>query len=187
MKEDIKTFNQLYQEYHPRFVRFANTYVRDTLLSEDISIEAIMYYWEHKHALVAESNIPAYILGIVKHKCLNHLRHIQVEEAHIKSMQEYHEWELNLRISTLQACEPHELFTAEMQEIVQSTLAKLPQQTHRIFKMSRYENKSHKEIAEQLHITTKGVEFHVSKALKALRANLKDYFPLFLYFLTHHH
>jgi len=41
--------------------------------------------------------------------------------------------------------------------------------------MSRYENKSVKEIADSLDITVKGVDYHISKALKALRVNLKDY------------
>ncbi len=32
-KEDITSFNQLYKEFQRRFVRFANTYVRDLRLS----------------------------------------------------------------------------------------------------------------------------------------------------------
>ena len=45
--------------------------------------------------------------------------------------------------------------------------------------MSRFENKTVKEIAEETNITAKGVEYHITKAL---RINLKDYLPLF-YFL----
>ena len=49
------------------------------------------------------------------------------------------------------------------------------------------ENKSYKEIAALMNMTTKGVDFHICKALKALQINLKDYFPLFLYFLMKFH
>lgn len=59
------------------------------------------------------------------------------------------------------------LFTAEAQEIVNKTLASLPEQTRRIFIMSRYENKPYKEIAETLGMTTKGVEYHIAQALKS--------------------
>ena len=38
-KEDITSFNQLYKEFQRRFVRFANTYVRDLTTAEDITIE----------------------------------------------------------------------------------------------------------------------------------------------------
>ena len=84
-------------------------------------------------------------------------------------------------ISTLEACNPEELFTAEAQEIVNKTLASLPEQTRRIFIMSRYENKPYKEIAETLGMTTKGVEYHIAQALKKLHVNLKDYIPLLVF------
>ena len=41
-KEDITSFNQLYKEFQRRFVRFANTYVRDLTTAEDITIEAMV-------------------------------------------------------------------------------------------------------------------------------------------------
>ncbi len=49
--------------------------------------------------------------------------------------------------------------------------------------MSRYENKSMKEIAESLNVTVKGVDYHIGKALQALRKNLKDYLYTLLFFL----
>ena len=58
----------------------------------------------------------------------------------------------------------------------------MPLQTKRVFMMSRFEQKSGKEIAEALGITVKGVDYHIAKALKALRISLKDYLPL-IYFL----
>jgi RNA polymerase sigma-70 factor (ECF subfamily) len=95
-------------------------------------------------------------------------------------------WELSNRIATLEELEPNEIFTAEIQEIVNRTLETLPEQTRRIFAMSRYENKSHKEIADLLNMTTKGVEYHINKATKVLRIALKDYLPttLLLFFLN---
>ena len=50
--------------------------------------------------------------------------------------------------------------------------------------MSRFENKTVKEIADETNLTIKGVEYHITKALKALRINLKDYLPLFYFFLN---
>lgn len=184
--QDLKTkkpfsFNQLYEAYHPQFVRFANTYVRDYVVAEDVATEAIIYYWENRADIEDEANVAAYILTVIKHKCLNYLRHIQICDEYSEHMQNYARWELNTRISSLEACEPNELFAVEIQEIVNRTLASLPAQTRKIFIQSRYENKSHKEIAEQCRISVKGVEFHINKALKALRISLKDYYPLFIY------
>ncbi len=180
---DLKAFNQLFSDYQGRFIRFANMYVRDMAVAEDFTIEALMQYWENRNALKADSNVPAYILTIIKNKCINYLQHIQVLEDVSEHLKNHAEWELNTRISTLEACNPEELFTAEAQEIVNKTLATLPEQTRRIFIMSRYENKPYKEIAETLGMTTKGVEYHIAQALKRLHTNLKDYIPLLLFYL----
>ena len=65
-KEDITSFNQLYKEFQRRFVRFANTYVRDLTTAEDITIEAMMYYWENRQSLSKAYKIQAYILKNIK-------------------------------------------------------------------------------------------------------------------------
>ena len=78
-----------------------------------------MYYWENRQSLSEDSNIPAYILTIIKNKCLNYLRHQQIHEEYSDKIKDYYEWELNTRIATLQACEPYELFISEIQELVQ--------------------------------------------------------------------
>ena len=90
--------------------------------------------------------------------------------------------ELSIRISTLEACNPNDVFSEEIQNILTRTLEELPSQTRKVFMMSRFEQKSGKEIAEELGITVKGVDYHIAKALKVLRVSLKDYLPL-AYFL----
>lgn len=60
----------------------------------------------------------------------------------------------------------------------------MPEKTRTIFMLSRYENKSYKEIAVLMNITPKGVDFHINKALKMLQTNLKRLFStlsLFFY------
>jgi RNA polymerase sigma-70 factor (ECF subfamily) len=89
--------------------------------------------------------------------------------------------ELNTRISTLEACDPEKIYSQEVMEILETTLKSLPKKSREIFKMSRYRNMSRSEIAMKLNMTTKGVEYHLSKVLKALRVSLKDYLPLFYF------
>ncbi|MCC8154056.1 MAG: RNA polymerase sigma-70 factor, partial [Tannerellaceae bacterium] len=67
---DLKQFNHLFESYQSRFVRFANSYVRELAVAEDFTMEAMMYYWERRHSLGEDANIPAYILAIIKNKCL---------------------------------------------------------------------------------------------------------------------
>jgi RNA polymerase sigma-70 factor (ECF subfamily) len=180
---DLKDFNQLFEQYFQRFVSFAHSYVKEKSVAEDFTIEAFTSFWENRENLSEDTNPPAYILTIIKNKSLSHLRHEQTISDVNEKLTDHHNWKLNLQIATLEACDPEEIFSAEIQEIVACALAELPEKTRAIFDMSRNENLSHKEIAEKLGISTKGVEFHITKALKLLRIALKDYNPVLLLML----
>lgn len=181
-RSDTQTFNQLFTNYKERFIHFAKTYVDDYMVAEDIATEGLMYYWENRSNLAEDSNIPAYILTVIKHKCLNYLQRLRASEEIVEYLKNCDAWELNLRIATLEACNPEKLFSDEIQKIVADALETLPKQTQDIFLRSRYQNQSHKDIAEALGISSKSVEFHITKALKVLRVALKDYIPFLLIF-----
>lgn len=182
MTFELATFNELFTNYRERFIRFAETYVHDRAVAEDYVMDSFLYYWENRNKLEDNVNAPAYVLTIIKHKCLNYLQHQSLHQEFVNHTVSHAQWELNTRITSLEACEPYELFASEAQEIVKTTLERLPERTREIFIMSRMRNLSHREIAEEFHISTKGVEFHIAKALKKLRAELKDYL-LFIYCL----
>lgn len=149
-------------------------------VAEDIYMEAIIQYWEKRYNLPPDTNIPAYILTSVKNKALNHLRHQSIRIDAEDQLYDHRQRELNFRISSLDSCDPSELFTNEVKKIIQDTLNELPEQTRTIFFESRFENKTNREIAAKLGISIKTVEFHISKALKLFRIRLKDYLPVFL-------
>ena len=166
---DLRQFNDFFSECRQGFICFAHTYVHDEMVAEDIVMEAFMYYWNNRENLPEGANPQAYVLTVIKHRCIDHLRHEQVS-------QDVH-GELSTRIASLEDFEPSDLFTDEIRHLVARALTALPEQTRRVFLMSRRENLSHREIAERLGITVKGVEFHITKANKQLRALLKDYLP----------
>lgn len=177
--EHVIAFNRLYEQYNQRFIRFAQSYVTADEVAEDIVNDSFLYYWENKHA-IADQNISAYLLTIVKHKCINYLKHLSLEQQAKASFESLEKWELQLKISTLEACNPEKLLSDEIQKLVCKALCSMPAQTRDILIRSRYQSQSNREIAEELHISVKSVEYHITKALKILRVVLKDYFPVWL-------
>lgn len=179
--KEIRVFNSLFTSYKERFVHFARTYVDDETIAEDIAVESLMYYWENRRKLDVHSNILAYILTVIKHKSLDHLRQLRVQEDFAEYTKSNEARKLNLRIATLEACNPERIFSEELQGLVDKALLSLPAQTRDIFIRSRYHDQSHKEIAEALGLSTKAVEFHITKALRILRVALRDYLPALLF------
>ena len=115
--------------------------------AEDIYMEAIIQYWEKRKELPADTNIPGYLLTSVKNKALNHLRHLTIRTDAEDQLYDHRQRELNFRISSLESCDPSELFTIEVKEIIRKTLDELPEQTRTIFFKSRYESMTNREIA----------------------------------------
>ena len=177
----VSSFNEIYTSYYKKSFFFAKSYVHDDLAAEDIASDSLIKLWE-KLKTEKIDYIEPLILTILKNKALDYLKHEEVKRTAFESMADWHQQELSIRISTLESCDPNEIFSDEVESIIRETLKLLPEQTRQIFLLSRFENKSNKEIAEQMGISIKGVEYHISKALKALRITLKDYLPLFYFF-----
>lgn len=177
----VSSFNEIYTSYYKKSFFFAKSYVHDDLAAEDIASDSLIKLWE-KLKTEKIDYIEPLLLTILKNKALDYLKHEEVKRTAFESMADWHQQELSIRISTLESCDPNEIFSDEVESIIRETLKLIPEQTQRIFLLSRFENKSNKEIAELMGISVKGVEYHISKALKALRITLKDYLPLFYFF-----
>ncbi len=182
---DISGFNRIFGEFQQRFIRFAVSYIADRAVAEDIVMESFVAAWERRDQLTLES-FPAYTLRIVRNKCLNHLRALGVRQRVNDELHTHGTRMLDMRISTLEACDPEELFSQEARKLVNRTLDTLPSRTREIFIRSRFAGESYKEIAAALGITPKSVEFEISKAMKELRVALKDYLPFFLFWFYIH-
>ena len=119
----------------------------------------------------------------MRNKALNHLRHQRIRERLSDELMRRARSELDFRISSLEDFTTQSLFSSEIHEIVRQTLAEMPAQTRRIFEMSRFENRRNAEIAAELNLSIKTVEFHIGKVLKVLRVRLKDYLLFFFVFI----
>lgn len=177
-----KNFGTFYNTYYKRFVRYAFYYVNDSQTAEDMTHDALLYYWEHKEQLPENTDVLGYILLSVKNKCLNYLKHLQVETEYSHKQADLRDWEINARIMTLEDESYGTIYTQDIMEIVTSSLSSLPRQTQEIFVLNRFKNKSRKEIATQLGVSLQKIDYHINKANDHLIKKLKDYIPLLLLF-----
>lgn len=175
---DKHSFNTIYTQYYKKAFLFSKSFVHNDAIAEDIASDALIKLWERMKDEEIE-HPGAFLLSILKNKALDYLKHQAIQDEVFHSISDLNQHELEIRISTLQACDPEEIFSDEIRHIISKTLESLPEQTRRAFTMSRFQHKSNKEIAEELGISIKGVEYHITKALKPLRVNLKDYLPAF--------
>ena len=175
---DKHSFNTLYTQYYRKAFLFTKSFVHDEVIAEDIASDGLIKLWEKLQEKDIE-HPAALLLTILKNKALDYLKHEAIRDEVLHTLSDLSQQELEIRISTLQVCDPEEIFSEEVRQIIQKTLDALPSQTRKAFIMSRFQHKTNQEIAAELGISIKGVEYHITKALKVLRINLKDYLPLF--------
>ena len=180
--KNIAAFNKLFNEHYQKFVYFAMGYVKDEAKSQDFVADAFCTFWEKKDELPNDINAPGYILTIVRNNCLNYLQHEKVKLRAAKELSDHAQWVMDTKINSLEACKPDKIFSEEIKQIANNTINNLPKRTAKIFRMSRFEQLSHREIAKQLGVSTKTVEYHITQSLKELRINLKDFLTLLVLF-----
>jgi len=177
-------FATFYNTYYQRFVRYAYYYVNDKPTAEDMTHDALLYYWENRYKLAADMDVLGYILQSVKNKCLNYLKHVQVELEYSKNCANLYDWEIDMRIQTLESESYATIFTKDILKIVEESLGELPEQTREIFLLNRLKNKSRKEIAQLLGVSQQKIDYHINKANDHLKYRLKDYIPFLLLFFN---
>lgn len=174
-------FGRLFAVWRSRFEAFACRYVRSASVAEDLVSDSFMSFWENRDRISVETNLQAYLLIIVRNKCLDWLR---AQSLHMKIEQEVYELRRRVvaaDIRSLQAFDPESIFSEEVAAIVKQSLDRLPELTRKVFVARRFDEMSYKEIAQKYGITERRVEFELEKTVKLLRVTLKDY--LYLLFL----
>lgn len=170
-------FGSLFAAWRIPFEAIARRYVRDAAVAEDLVSDSFMALWENRTRLKPDSNLKAYILKILRNKCLDWLR---AKSLHLKIEQKVfniHRRRLEADILSLQSFDPDEFFSKEIEIIVHRSLGRLPELTREVFVARRVEEMSYKEIAEKCDITVRRVEFELQKAMQQLRMALNEYLP----------
>lgn len=179
----IRFLGDDFNRYYQRCVLFAKSYTCDSAQAECLAAEAMAVLWEKTAAGEQVEFVLPFLFSVIRNKALHYLRRESLKYQLRESIESDAAREIEFRINMLEACDPHTLYAEDVQTILHKSLESLGRQTRRVFMLSRFEGLSNRQIAQELGISEKSVEYHVTKALKRLRNDLKDYLPLISLFL----
>ncbi len=166
---DEHAFDHFFNYYYPGLVLYADRFLNNLHLAEEIVQSVFMKLWKDRRALDIHSSVKAYLFRSVQNKCLDMLKHKKVRNKHTLEMMRSAE---NVREETWET-----YIETELAALILEAVDKLPPECKKIFRYSRIRNYSYKDISEKLGISVKTVENQIAKALKRLRIELKDYLP----------
>ena len=119
------SFNNIYMRYYKKSFLFVKSYIHNEMVAEDIASESLIKLWQWIQDNPVE-NIEPMLLSILRNKALDYLRHESMKQQVITRISEKQNEELALRLSSLEDCNPNEIFSKEVMDIVQRTLQSLP-------------------------------------------------------------
>jgi RNA polymerase sigma-70 factor (ECF subfamily) len=173
---DEQAFELLFRKYYIHLCRFANKYLNNPDESKETVQEVFAKIWEGRDSIDPEESLNAYVFRITHNISINKLRRRQVESRYCEIYRfvyiDHHEET------------PYEaLIGNELNEKITSAVSKMPPKCRKIFDLNRTDGLKYSEIANQLSISVKTVEAHMSKALNIVRLELKDYLKIMLLLL----
>jgi RNA polymerase sigma-70 factor (family 1) len=158
---DVKSFESIYDKYWEKLFISAFNVLKDEDICKDIVQEIFISLWNRSNELKI-NNLRAYLFQAIKFQVAKHLR----DNAKFYPIIEQYEVSFNVN-DVEQNIEYNELTS-----LLKEGLEELPDKCKEVFKLSRIDGLSNKEISQKLNITNSTVENHINKALKLLRKNL---------------
>jgi RNA polymerase sigma-70 factor (ECF subfamily) len=160
----------MFEYYYANLCIYAKRYVQELEIREDLIQDVFCSLWINRKRIDYSVPVSNYLMTSVKNHCLNYLR---------KAAKQRFDDVADMEKLLVYAEESDHLFLLhELEELFNRTLASLRKEYRIAFEMSRMEDKSTPEIAETLGVSVRTVERYRNKAIKILRTELKDYFPL---------
>lgn len=173
-KDNGEFFEIVYKHYFRPLYMFATQYVEHEDAKEVVQ-DTMLWLWKNRVSLISELSLKSLLFTIVKNKCLNRYKRDSIKNRILESIKEKQKEQFE---------DPDFYLENELFNLFQAALEKMPDKIRVAFEMSRMEGLTHKEIAQQLEVSPKTVNYRLGKALEILRLELKDYLPILLFLLS---
>lgn len=174
--DDIKAFDKLFSEYGKRLYHFAYGYLKSKEEAEGIVQEVFLKIWRNRKQVNPELSFKAYLFKIAYHQILEVFEQINRQKAYQHEIVEtaiHFTDEINERLN-------YQILLKKVELLIRD----LPTRQKEILLKKRKEGIPVKEIANQLGISPKTVENHLTEALKNIKKGLgKEEMSSILFFI----
>lgn len=162
-----QALKMIFNKYYAPLYRFAREMLKERLAAEDAVQDVMLKIWEKRDTLIITTALKSYLYMAVRNHCLNQLK--------IAGRKNWLEdgIEDDSRFSTNDVADI--LHAKSLEHKIQIVIENMPPKCALIFKMSRFEGKSYKEMAEDLGLSVKTIENQMGKALQIMREQLQPY------------
>lgn len=158
-----RTFEDVYNRYWEKVYAVCYNNIRDVEVAKEMVQDIFKSLWERRDNLELE-NVGNYLIRSAKLRTLEYIRNKTTR-------QKIDEFNYQGCVNASNCTEEQVLFN-NLKESVDLLVDSLPCQCKRVYKLSREDGFSNREIAEKLTISERAVEYHITKAMTTLKQKL---------------
>lgn len=173
LKDDNEAFRILFFEFFSALCVFAHKYIERWDVCEDIVQDTFFKVWKNRKKIEIHVSGRNFLITSVRNSCIDYLRKQETERS----------WKEKEIVEKTDYSTEELYSTIELENILKIALTRLPENIRLAFEKNRFDGKTYAEIAKEQCISVKTVESYITKALRILRVELRDYLPLLLLFL----
>lgn len=162
-----KGYELLFKRYYRPLCSHAVRFVSSKEVAEDIVVEIFSAFWEQERYRHINASYRAYLFTSVRHRAFGYLRAEFGKESLSDSLPASEP--VSVAPTPVQIIQYDELY-CRIELVIQS----LPPQSRKVFLLSRFEGYPNRAIAEELNLSVKTVEGHLTKVLALMRKALRD-------------
>lgn len=159
----------------PKVLAYCKKKVGNDEDAEELLLDIFLKLWHFREKIDQTADVQVLLFTIARNHILNFIRQKATRQlATIAPAETIPQQEDAVR----QRMDYNELFSQ-----YQQVLEKLGEKQRAVFRMSREEGLSHREIADKLGISIRTVEAHIHSSLKTIRTEFKDAYILIVLLL----
>lgn len=156
---DEKAYTYLVDRFYHRLCAYADSLVHDKDQAEDIVQNVLVRVWEKRKTLDARFSLKSFLFRSVRNEFVDHHRKRQsvavLEKDYVETLRKFEGRD--------------EAFFEKLLARAQREIQELPPKCQKIFLLSKRDGFTNSEIAEQLNLSKKTIEYHITKAFSILR------------------
>ena len=170
---DESAFRIVFDLYSSKLYAFSYRFLKEKEPCQEVVQEVFLNLWINRAKLDTQYPIAPYLYTITRRLTLNVLRHVATSQSAMEKM-----W---LNVKKVSNETEEEVFLEDLSRFTEQVLSKMPKQQQLIFRMSRHQELSYDEIAEELNLSRNTVKNHLVAALKTLRTQLNKAFSILFF------
>ena len=163
-QSDEQAFAQIYKRYAEKLAGFAGSKLYSLDDAHDILHDLFVKLWEGREQLHITANLQSYLFAVIRHRIIDKIRKNITREEYASAVQ-------SMAVS-YDADAGKQVELKDLQKTIGDSLNQLSPRVKEIYKLSREEGLSNREIAEKLDLSEQTVKNQLSAALKHLRQTL---------------